>query len=297
MSVIATESGAPEPLFPAGHAARRLWPLAIGLAALCVATFVNLGRESWSTEAGAHGPIVLATGAWLIWHIRADLIADAKPAGLGWMIGGIAVAAPLYVIGRAFDLLVLEVGALYLFFVIAALRVIGFRGIGRNLFPFLYPGLLIPPPGWVLDAITSPLRSGISAASTSLLAMLDYPVARDGVVISIAQYQLLVEDACSGMNSLIGLSAISLFYIYMLHRAEWRHALILIALVLPIAIFANFLRVVVLILVTYYFGNAIGQGVFHEMAGIFLFAVALSLVVAADWGVRKLLPAKRGATA
>lgn len=270
-----------------------VWPIAAGLALLCVATFANLARESWAIEAGAHGPIVLATGAWLIWHIRDELFADAEPAGLGWIIAGVAIAVPVYILGRALDLLVLEAGALYLLFLTAALRVIGFRGIWGNVFPFLYLGLLIPPPGWLLDAITSPLRTEISTWATGLLAALDYPVARDGVVISIAQYTLMVEDACSGMNSLIGLSAISLFYIYMLHRAEWRHALILIALVLPIAIFANFIRVVTLILVTYYFGNAVGQGMFHDMAGIFLFAVALSMVVAADWGVRKLLRKSR----
>ncbi len=296
MSAIASDRALPERPAPPARAIIDVWPLAAGLALLCAATFVNLARESWAIEAGAHGPIVLATGAWLIWHIRGELLADARPVGLGWVLAGVAAAVPVYVLGRALDLLVLEASALYLLFLTAALRVIGFHGISRNLFPFLYLGLLIPPPGWVLDAITSPLRTEISTWATGLLAALDYPVARDGVVISIAQYTLMVEDACSGMNSLIGLSAISLFYIYMLHRAEWRHALILIALVLPIAIFANFIRVVTLILVTYYFGNAVGQGVFHDMAGIFLFAIALSMVVAADWAVRKLLGNGRTAT-
>ena len=47
---------------------------------------------------------------------------------------------------------------------------------------------------------------------------------REGVTIRVAQYQLLVEDACSGMNSLIGLTAISLFYIYLLRGSSIRYA-------------------------------------------------------------------------
>ena len=112
---------------------------------------------------------------------------------------------------------------------------------------------------------------------------------REGVVIYVGPYQLLVEDACSGINSLIGLTAISLFYIYLLHRANWKHAAMLMAAVIPIAIIANLLRVIALILITYYFGDAVGQGFIHGVAGIMLFALALAMVVLMDVGIQRLL--------
>ncbi|MBK5265344.1 MAG: exosortase, partial [Alphaproteobacteria bacterium] len=40
------------------------WFALFGLAAMAVPTLVSLARMAWSTEAGAHGPIVLATGLW-----------------------------------------------------------------------------------------------------------------------------------------------------------------------------------------------------------------------------------------
>jgi exosortase/archaeosortase family protein len=105
----------------------------------------------------------------------------------------------------------------------------------------------------------------------------------------VGAYQLLVEDACSGLNSLIGLIAITTFYIYLLRRASWRYSLFLVMLIIPIAIIANVLRIVILILLTYFFGDAVGQGFLHVTAGLFLFALSLALMFAIDWLISHLL--------
>ena len=88
--------------------------------------------------------------------------------------------------------------------------------------------------------------------------------------------------ACSGLNSIISLSAISLFYIYVRHQADWRYCLLLIFLIVPVALFANFIRVLTLILLTYHAGEAAAQGFLHNFAGMFMFAVALIAIYLAD---------------
>ena len=100
----------------------------------------------------------------------------------------------------------------------------------------------------------------------------------------MAQYQLLVEDACSGMNSIVGLIAVSLLYIYLMRGSSW-----LIyslpsssAWSIPIAIVANILRIMVLVLLTYFFGNEVAQGFLHVTAGLFLFTTALLFVFLID---------------
>ena len=45
--------------------------------------------------------------------------------------------------------------------------------------------------------------------------------------------------------------------------------------ILPVAVLANFVRVLVLILITYYMGDAAGQGFLHGLAGMLMFTVAL----------------------
>jgi exosortase len=114
-----------------------------------------------------------------------------------------------------------------------------------------------------------------------------------GVTIYIAQYQLLVEDACAGLNSLISLTAVGLFYIYLMHNASWRYSALLLMLLLPIAIAANVVRVIILVLLTYYAGNEVAQGYLHDFAGIVTFVSALLLI----FGIDKLLtPVRRWLT-
>ncbi|MFQ3664715.1 MAG: archaeosortase/exosortase family protein, partial [Sphingomonadaceae bacterium] len=109
-----------------------------------------------------------------------------------------------------------------------------------------------------------------------------YPIVQVGVTLYIAQYQLLVEDACAGLNSIISLTAIGLFYIYLFHNASWRYALLLTALVLPIAIAANVVRVIILVLITYYLGDELAQGYLHDFAGIVTFVSALLFIFLID---------------
>ncbi len=119
---------------------------------------------------------------------------------------------------------------------------------------------------------------------------LGMPIAQAGVTIQIGQYELLVADACSGLNSLISLSAISLFYVYLRHHAHPRYALVLVLAVLPIALLANMVRILFLVLLTYFAGEAIAQGFLHDFAGLTMFLVALIAIFSLDYLLGKLLP-------
>ena len=269
------------------------WPIVLGFAAMAIATVIRLGQQVWPLETGAHGPIVLATGIWLLVHIRQELISARTPPPLALTILGFVLAVPIYVFGRAFDLLAVEAVGLYLFFLSLCVLIIGLRPLRENPFPFLYLAFLIPIPGYVLDKITVPLQHLVSRFSTELLQSFGYPIAREGIVIFIAQYQLLVEDACSGMNSLIGLSAVMLFYIYILHGASLRYAGLLSLAIVPIAVFVNIIRVTALILLTYYAGDAVAQGFLHVTTGIVLFALALGLTILLDMVLQNFLLRRR----
>ncbi len=272
---------------------KRHWALVIAFALIAVPTLIRLAEQVWPLEIGAHGPIVLATGAWLLFHVRGELLANASRPPMALVAALFAVAFSIYVFGRAYDLLALEAGGLYLFFIASAVLLLGLRPLRKDMFPFIYPAFLIPPPGWVLDQLTFPLQRFVSWVSTEGLAQLGYPIAREGVIIFIAQYQLLVEDACSGMNSLIGLSAVMLFYIYIIHRASLLYAGTLALAILPIAIFANVVRVIALILLTYYFGDEVAQGFMHVTTGVVLFAFALALTILLDSALRRVLARRR----
>src|SRR6266545_1471242 len=98
-------------------------------------------------------------------------------------------------------------------------------------------------PDWLVDAATVPLKVFISNVVTNVLYATGFPVAQNGVMIMIGTYQLLVKDACSGMNSIFALSAIGVFYAYAFRWQEKIRSLFLLAAIIPITIIANFFRV------------------------------------------------------
>jgi exosortase len=266
----------------------RAWPILLGFAVLAIPTTASLGDQVWSRESGAHGPIILATGAWLLHRA----LSSSRPMlGSAWLTGVmLAGALALYVFGRAFDFISLEAVGLYGVGLALIHSRIGLRPMLANWFPFFYLGFAVPPPQWLIDDVTAPLKQFVSLFSTESLYALGLPISREGVTIYVGQYQLLVEDACSGMNSLIGLSAISLFYIYLLRGASVRYSLVLTAFVIPIAVAGNILRIITLILLTYFAGDEVAQGFLHYTAGIFLFAVDLTLIFAFDRLLVRILP-------
>jgi exosortase len=271
------------------------WPLILGATVLAIPTLLVLAANNWSREEGAHGPLVLATAAWLLWLQWPAIRKEGVP-GKGWAVALLmSFALFFYVAGQAFDLITLSAAGLYGVGFAIFYSKFGARAVIRNWFIFLYLLFAVPPPRMWLDRLTFPLKQFVSTAATEMLQPLGIPVAHEGVVIYVAQYQLLVEDACSGMNSIFGLLAISLFYIYLMRGGSWWYSLILGVLSVPIAILANIIRIVILILLTYYAGDDVAQGFLHMAAGVFVFATALILMFAVDSGLSRILLRRRAA--
>jgi exosortase B len=258
------------------------WPVVVGLLVMYVPMYISLAYGIWNDEAYEHGPIVAVVTAWLVWDRRRQMAALTKePAPVA---GAAALAAGLllYVIGRSQSLPLFEVSSQIPLLAGLILLFYGWRGIRVLWFALLFLGFMIPLPGFVLYAVTGALKQQVSALAETVLHYAGYPIARSGVVIQIGQYQMLVADACSGLNSMYSLSAMGLLYLYVMQRASvWRNA-ILLAAVIPAAFLANVLRVIILILVTFHLGDAAGQGFLHGLAGMVLFLLALGLLFVID---------------
>jgi exosortase len=258
------------------------WFLWLGMLALGLPTMLSVARISWSTEQGAHGPIVLATGIWLVARQWKEALKVAEPGSFAVTLLILIPSLLLYVLSVVTGIIEIEGYALY-GALLAVLYSQGGAPVMRLLwFPILYLGFIFPPPDQAVAAITQPLKIWISQAAVEMLYALGYPVAGSGVTIQIAQFQLLVAAACAGLNSIISLTAIGLFYVYIRYNANWRYAMLLMLAILPAAAFANFIRVVILILITYYLGDAAAQGFMHNFAGLTMFTAAVLAIFALD---------------
>ena len=187
-----------------------------------------------------------------------------------------------HAVGRSQYITILEVGSQIL--VLAGLLALfkGFAAVTIAAFPLFFLLFMVPLPGQLVAAVTTPLKSAVSFFAEYILYGFGYPVARSGVIISVGQYQLLVADACAGLNSMFTLEALGLLYMNIVgHTSKLRNVLLAI-LIIPMAFIANIVRVMILVLVTYHFGDEAGQGVVHGAAGMVLFGVALVLMFIID---------------
>lgn len=259
------------------------------LVALYVPTFIGLARSVWDTDAQGHGPIVLAVSVWLLYRGWPELSAvhrvDAR-AGWGWVT--IGFGALLYIFGRSQDILLFEVGSLAVNLAGIILLFTGWRGIRIVWFSLFFLLFMVPLPSAVVDTLTQPMKLAVSSVADSVLFALGYPISRSGVILSIGPYQLLVADACAGLNTLFTLEALGLLYLNMVRTASAFRNISLAILIVPISFLANVIRVIVLSLITYYFGDEAGQGFLHGFAGMVLFMSALGLIIVAD-GVLRLI--------
>lgn len=267
----------------------RLTAANVALAAACalmaLPMLLNVARFSWSTEQGGHGPLVLATGIWLLW--REFGVADAPIRQPRPLIPAVLFALLLivYFLAHVTGILEIEAFTIYGAFLVGAYCLWGGALLRQLWFPLVYLALTLPPPDTVVAAVTQPIKILISQVAVSLLHGVGYPIANSGVTIQIAQFELLVAAACAGLNSILSLSAICLFYGYLRHRSDVVQLSLIALAIIPVAILSNFVRVLVLILITYYFGEAAAQGFLHNFAGLTMFLAAIISIFAYDEAV------------
>lgn len=253
-----------------------------GFLFMYVPTYIQLDQTIWNIVGQGHGPVMLALTLWLAWQrlpaLKALPRASATAPALTLIIGALL----MHILGRSQDILFIDVSSQIPMLAGILLLYWGWAGLKLMWFPLFFIIFLIPLPGVIVAALTGPLKAGVSYVAEAIMYAAGYPIGRSGVMLTIGPYQLLVADACAGLNSIFALEAIGVFYMsIMQHAQRWRNIALAI-LIVPISFVSNVIRVIVLVLVTYYFGDEAGQGFVHDFAGIMLFMVATALTIGTD---------------
>jgi len=273
------------------------WPVLAGLALLFVPTFISLFSGAWISEEQGHGPIIFGLALWLVYRKWPTVLAVSAPAAAGARRGSrsgwavLALGLAVYLLGRSQQILMLEIGAIILVTAAVLLVKQGAAALRVLWFPFFFMLFMVPLPAEFVAMVTMPMKMAVSWATEHLLFAAGYPISRAGVILQIGQYQLLVADACAGLQTLLTLEALGLFYLNLMRHSSAIRNIGLAIFIVPISFSANVIRVIVLTLITYYFGDAAGQGFLHGFAGMVLFVTALLLILAVDsllqWSLRR----------
>src|SRR5690348_2505927 len=106
----------------------------------------QVARDSWSTEQGGHGPLVLVTGLWALWReIKGKNIAT-RPGKLIVALGMIGLMLALFVVARITGVLEIEGFAMYGALIVAAYALFGPSLLRAIWFPLVYLAFMLPPP-------------------------------------------------------------------------------------------------------------------------------------------------------
>jgi exosortase len=258
---------------------------------------VGLVRQWWSDPDYNYGFFVPALSAVAVWKESARLKKIApQPSWTGLLV--IVGALALLVLG----VLGAEnfVARASLLFLLAGLA-IQFRGwkfFRALLFPWAALFLMIPLPAIIFNQIAMPLQFVASRLGASFLSLTGVTVFRQGNVISLSTMTLDVVEACSGLRSLLAMVTVSVFYGYIFEKGIVRR-LLLIACSVPIAIFANALRIAFTGLIGNFLNTNWAEGFYHTSSGVLVFLFCFLALVALrrlfDWYSDALGQRKAGA--
>jgi exosortase B len=258
-------------------------PIILGLAVLYLPSLYDLFTGIWSQDEQMHGPIVLGISVWLLyrnWTAMEDAARGQQASNWGWPI--FIFGLFLYSIGRSQDILLFEIGSAIWLLVGLLLLQRGTAALKAQWFALFFMLFMVPLPGAVVDTVTMPMKMAVSYVAEHVLYWAGYPIGRNGVILQIGQYMLLVADACAGLHTLLTLEALGLLYLNIVRRDSFFRNVGLAVLIVPISFTANVIRVMTLSLITYHFGDAAGQGFLHGFAGMVLFLSALLLILSFD---------------
>ena len=250
------------------------WPVVPGLVA-----------QWWNEPEYSHGfliPLISAYFIWSNWNVLRAAPVLPGYAGLAVM----AVALASYVAGSVGADLFMQRLSMVLMLAGGTLFIAGPAVFRHLLFPIALLLLMIPLPGIIFNAIAFPLQLFAAQVSSSILELFAVPVFREGNVMHLAAASLDVEEACSGIRSLMSLTALCVVYTYLIYRS-WIPRILLLAAVVPIAIVANVFRVTVTGLLAHYASVETAMSVFHTASGVSVFLIAAALLL----GVGRLMRA------
>lgn len=260
------------------------------VAFVAVDTLYAVATQVWAVDAQSPGVIILAIAVYFFFQSPSqdvgaeEAIVEEMRCEKGW---GVLPLALLCVWGGMMiaQILVIQVLSALAFVYITLKQITSAHTFGRLRFPLLFLLFIVPLPGVLVDSITQPLKILASIGAESLLGLIGVPVARDGVIIYAGQYQMLVADACAGVQTLFTMEALGIVYLKLRSSTSWARNAALAILIIPVGVVANTLRVVILVLITYNYGDEMGQGYLHSLAGLTLFLFGTILMVMVDAGL------------
>lgn len=130
----------------------------------------------------------------------------------------------------------------------------------------LYLTFMIPLPYRLSTALSAPLQSLATTASTFVMQVIGLPALSEGNVIVLNEARLNVIEACSGLRMLVVFVALSTA-MALLARRPLLDKLILLASAFPIAVVSNIIRITMTGILHETTSSETANAFFHDLGG------------------------------
>ena len=234
------------------------------------------GRWFSSDSYYSHGVLVPFVSLYLIWQLREKLAQiPVKPAktGLSLIIGGTL----FYLLCAEFRINFAAGYAMYIVFVGLLLHFFGWKICRKIAFPVFFLIFMLPLPTVVIVRLSWQLKMFAAQLATVVLNNLRVPAVQEGSIILMRHAEVVVDDVCSGLRSLIALAALGTLFAYWF-KGPWYKKGILVLSTIPVAIVTNMMRVVILAMISEIWGAQYIEGFIHETTGYLIFVFAFLIM-------------------
>jgi len=223
----------------------------------------------------SHGYLIPFVSLFVVWYKREELMAAPKKI---CMLGLYVIIAALCIhwLGAKMQQTRLSLMSLIMLIWGIPFYFYGWSVARILIFPCSY--LIFCVPLNFLDALAGPLQMIATTISHSMLNGMDIECQRVGTQLISPHFQLNVEAPCSGLRSLLAMTALTAVYAYFTQKGfvkKW----LLFLFSIPIAVAGNIGRIISIAVVSITAGQQFGAGLHHDWSGYVLFAVAISLMV------------------
>lgn len=131
---------------------------------------------------------------------------------------------------------------------------------------------LVPGTYGELGRVSYYLQLAAAQVATWVLQLLSLPTWRDGVVVVTGATTNTVTEDCSGMATFVALALYALVF-GLLARMRVRDMVKVLSGLMPVAMLANGLRVAVISVLLYHYGEDVANGPWHNGVGYILFGL------------------------
>jgi len=141
-------------------------------------------------------------------------------------------------------------------------------------FPLLFLLFMIPIPEPLLSQAVFMLQQGSAKVAEWIFGIFGVPYLRQGLDFALPGVTIRVADECSGIRSSLALLITTVLASHLFLKKAW-NKLLLCAVVVPIAMFKNGLRIATLSTLSIYVNPGFLYGRLHHEGGIVFFLIAL----------------------